>query len=197
MAKLTPEEKQRRREEQSAARKNPKLRAAAPLFAGLLPEHTPEGEHWHWRRNKALPAEPLGYLAGSRILDELLVCQAIRPFATSLVGPEAFARLDTHCQSVYSSRSYWYGFWRDVLTGKRIEFQLERVENRQPGQPALICADWYQHQHMTPEEFHARFPHRMQPPLDGGFESEGLQVLKKAAQRIETLGLRGLDGTDK
>ncbi len=166
MAKLTPEKNQRRREEQSAARKNAKLRAASPLFADLLPEHTPEGEHWHWRRNKALAAERLGYLAGSRILDELLVCQAVRPYAASLVGAEAFAKLDAHCQCVYSSRSYWYGFWRDVLTGKRIEFKLERVENRQPGQPAVVCTDWYECRHMSPEEFYARFPYRMESPLD-------------------------------
>ncbi len=142
MAKLTPEGKQRRREEQSAARKNAKLRAAAPLFADLLPEHTPEGEYWHWRRNKALAAERLGYLAGSRILDELLVGQAIRPYAATLVGAEAFAKLDAYCQCIFQSRSYWYRFWRDVLTGKRVEFKLERVENRQPGQPAVVCTDW-------------------------------------------------------
>jgi hypothetical protein len=170
VAKLTSQEKQRRREEQSAARKNAQLRAAAPLFADLLPEHTPEGEHRHWRRNKALAAERVAYLAGSRILDELQVCQAIRPYAASLVGPEAFAKLDAYCQRVYPSRAYWYGFWRDVLTGKRIEFKLERVENRRPGQPALICTDWYQHQHMSQEEFYARFPFKTQPPLDSGFE---------------------------
>jgi len=179
VAKLTTEEKQRQRDEQSAARKNAKLRADAPLFAGLLPEHTPEGEHWHWRRNKALAAERVAYIAGNQILDELQVCQSIRPYAAALVGTEAFAKLDAHCQSVYQSRAYWYGFWRDVLTGKRVELKLERVENRQPGQPAVICTDWYECRHLSQEEFYVRFPFRKLPPLEGGFEAEGEAILAR------------------
>jgi hypothetical protein len=179
VAKLTTEERQRRHEEQRAARKNVKLRAEAPLFADQLPEHTPEGEHWHWRRNKALAAEHLAFIAGAQLLDELFVCQWLRLHAAALVGAEAFAKLDPHCQRVYPSRTYWYGFWRDVLTGKRIEFKLERVENRQPGQPAVVCTDWYQCQHMSLEEFYTRFPYKKQPPLDGGFEAGGEEILTR------------------
>jgi len=55
--KRTPEERERRRHRASANRKNAQLRTELPLFADQLPEHTAEGEYWHWRRNKALAAE--------------------------------------------------------------------------------------------------------------------------------------------
>src|SRR5262249_23663802 len=130
-----------------------------PLFAqaGIVTDHTPQEMYHRWRRNVAEAAERLGVILGSRILDELHT-HKIRRHARGLVGEEAFAKLDAHCGRVYQSRDYWYGFWRDVLTGKRIELAYEKVIDRKPGEPAVVCTDWYEQQHMTTEEFYTTFP---------------------------------------
>jgi hypothetical protein len=91
------------------------------VLTHLEPWHSVVGKAWHWRRNKALAAERCACLAGCRRLDELRVYQAIRPFATSLVGAEAFGKLDAYCRQVFRDRGYWYGFWCDVLAGKQVE----------------------------------------------------------------------------
>jgi hypothetical protein len=177
MAKLTPEQRQRRREEQGAARKNAKLRKEAPLFAGLLSEHTPETEHANWARNKAEAAERLGFVFGMQILDECYLRQWLLPRFAQIVGASAYAGLIAYCQRTYPSVEFWYGFWCRVLTGDRIEFKLERVDDRQPGQPAVVCTEWYQCQHMSRKEFYARYPFKRQPPLEGGFEAEAEAIL--------------------
>src|SRR5262245_17444374 len=104
--KVTPEERERRRHEANAARKNAMLRADVPLFADQLPEHTADGEYWRWRRNKAEAAERTGYLWGLRLLDVLRLI-AIRRHALRAAGAEAFAKLDAHCRSTYPA-GHWY-----------------------------------------------------------------------------------------
>lgn len=172
--KLSEEEKQRRRHERSAARKNAKVEKEIPLFAGLVEKATADTEFWHWRRNKGLAAENTGHRQGREILDELRICQCIRPFVRSLVGDEMFEKLDAHCQRVFQHRSYGYTFWLAVLTGKRIVFGYKRIPvdeeymKRYPmcGGIRVVEDGVYHHQHMTKEEFYAKFPYKVDMPWE-------------------------------
>jgi hypothetical protein len=133
---------------------------ALPLlaYAGLVADHTAEEMYWRWRRSKAVAAEGwAGEVNGDDLLCDLQRI-AVRRFALAAVGAEGFEKLDAYCRRTYRSSAYWYGFWRDALSGKRIEFAFERVEGRKPGEPALRCTDWYEQRHLSREEFHARFP---------------------------------------
>jgi hypothetical protein len=129
------------------------------------------------RRNVARAAEHGGYVSGCQILNELLV-HHIRRHARGLLGDAAFAKLDAYCFRTYA-RDHWYGFWCKVLTGGRVEFAFARVENRQPGQPAAVCTDWHEQQHMNREEFYALFPYNDPPPPESGFEAEAEAILAR------------------
>jgi hypothetical protein len=184
--KLTPEEREHRRHERSAARKNAKLKAEVPLFADQLPQHTAEGEYWHWRFNKATAAERCAHVEGLQLLDVLRLL-AIRTYALKVAGKEAFAKLDAYCRRTYPP-GHWYGFWCRVLTGERIEFGFRRVEDRGDGQPAVVCTDWYERRHLSREEFDARFPFKDPEPApvdDGGLAAHVDAVLARLARERE------------
>jgi hypothetical protein len=170
--KLTAEEKAARKHQRSAERKNARIREDVPLFADQLPQNTAEGEYWHWRRNKACAAEETrGYYNGVNIF-QCLQLQRIWKVAFQFVGEEEFVKLDAYSRRTYPCETYWYGFWKKVLSGERVEFGRELVKDRQPGQPAVVCTDWYEQKHMTSEEFYALFPYQWDDPPaapdDGG-----------------------------
>jgi hypothetical protein len=172
--KRTEAEKLWRRRQQAADRKNARLRDEVPLFADQLPQHTAEGEYWRWRLNLSEGVERCAYVEGCRLLG-ILRLVAVTGFARKALGEVTFARLDAHCRQVYRSPDYWYGFWCRVLTGERIELAFARVENRQPGQPAVACTDWYEQCHLSREEFYERFPFKdtdPEPPDDGGLAAQ-------------------------
>ena len=156
-----------------ARRENATEAEVLPLlaYAGLVADHTAEEMYWRWRRSKAVAAEGwAGEVNGDDLLRDLQLI-AVRRFALATVGAEAFEKLDGYCHRTYRSSSYWYGFWRDAFSGKRIEFAFERVMDRRPGEPAVRCTDWYERRHLSRDEFHARFPYQdeaPQPADDGG-----------------------------
>jgi hypothetical protein len=165
--------------QQSANRKNAKVMKQAPLFAHLEPQATAEGERRRWMRNKAKAAEHGDYIDGMHLLDELRVTQLVRRVARGLVGDEAFEKLDAHCKQVYHATEYWYNYWLRVLTGERIEFGYRKVENRQPGQPAVVCTEWYERRHMSRDEYYRLFPYGNPKPPDSGYEAEGEAILAR------------------
>jgi hypothetical protein len=155
-----------------AERENAKEADALPLlaYAGLVADHTADEMYRRWRRNASQGVERFEYIRGGQLLGDLQ-CVAIRRYALGVVGAELFAKLDAYCRRTYQSSGYWYGFWRSVLTGERIEFAFERVENRKVGEPAVRCVDWYEARHLSRDNFHARFPFKEEAPApfdDGG-----------------------------
>jgi hypothetical protein len=117
-----------------------------------------------------------------RDLYQALQLNMIRRFACRLIGPERFAALDDHCRQCYRSQSYWYGFWCEALSGKRIVCRVEAVEADEEFRKAhplcggrkLVERDVYQHASMTKEEFYARFPYLDPPESDPAPVEDGL-----------------------
>jgi hypothetical protein len=155
---LTPAEKQARRHQQNADKKNARLREEIPLFVDQVPVETAEGERWHWRRNIANGIEHLHMRHGYHFLT-LLHLILIRRFAREAIAPEMYAKLDGYCRRTFPCRyTYDYGFWKRVLTGEKIEFRMEVIADRKPGEPCMRCVEWYAQRHMTSEEFYQRWP---------------------------------------
>src|SRR5262245_13828844 len=95
--KISPEEKQRRRHQRSAARKNARLQADAPLFADQLPQHTAEGEYWHWRRNVANCVIHFHQHAGPAAKAARWIEEQYRDrLARQVLSPERYAQVKAH-----------------------------------------------------------------------------------------------------
>lgn len=165
-----PPRQRERQDHAGAAKRNKAAREAAPLFADLFQEVTPAQEHWRWMRNNAMGAEHAGRRTGGVLLGVVQVMQTIRPFAKDLLGLDTFQKLDAYCFRVFHASDYWYSFWKRVLTGERIELMHAPIPDLPPGKYGSVCTDWYEHQHMTAEEFYARFPYQHAAPLESGFE---------------------------
>jgi hypothetical protein len=141
--------------------KNAKAEAAlGPLFAHEAQLTTPEAEWNRWR---------LAHVGEDRLLkqhmDEFFCLLPVERCVRALVGPEPFAKLDAYRRKTYPTHGYAYGFWLKVLTGERVGFAYKAVADRQPGQPAVACTDWYEQAHMAKEEFYRRFPYTDPPAL--------------------------------
>lgn len=163
--KLTEEQKRQRRHARRAAKENAKVREQIPLFADLVPQSTPEIEHWRWRRNISEGVERISVMQWTNRFDEWFTIHILEFVARGLIGNDVvFFKLREKCHRTYPSSSYFYQFWKKVLCGERVEFSYHKVENRQPGQPCVVCDEWYQHPHMTPEEFYQRFPYKDEAP---------------------------------
>ena len=101
-------------------------------------------------------------------------------------GPPARA-LDAHCRRTYPF-GHWYGFWCRALTGERVELAFRRVEGRQPGQPDVVCTDWYEQRHLSREEFYALFPFKDPDPApadDGGLAARLDAILARLTRGSE------------
>lgn len=170
-----------------AQRKADRLRAQAhneaPLFAEQLPTITAQEMFWHWRRTKARCAAGASEFDGERGLTAFQVF-TIRLYARNLLGQETSAKLDAYCQRTYPSTDYFYGFWSEALTGKRIELKLER--NPDPdARPLVICTEAHQAHHMTKAEFYALFPYTDPPaPEDHPAGQELDQQLQAFIDRL-------------
>lgn len=119
-SRLTDAEKQARQHQRKADRVNAKAKEEiGPLFADQAPQITATDAYWHWRRMVAIGVEDrgVGGTTASEYLN-LLRFQTIRRLAEQLV-PEHFAALDAHCMRVYPSTDYWFGFWSEVLVGRK------------------------------------------------------------------------------
>lgn len=135
--RLTPEERERRKHQRSADRKNAKLSAEHPLFVDHLKAEgaftDAEKEYWHWRRNKANAAgvfEVAGpAVEGLRWIDVQAAERIIGRIAGSeLDGIRAYAR------RTYPNPSTIMCVYRGMVTrGQQMEFGY-RVEER----PELI-----------------------------------------------------------
>lgn len=127
--KLTPEEKERRKHERSAARKNEKAAAEiGPLFAEQAPTTTAEDEYWHWRRNKARAADWGQRQDGGQVLGQIEE-QHYRNLALSHIPEEWHGELCAYALRVYPSTDYRKGFWCEVLCGKQVVFSFKQVED--------------------------------------------------------------------
>jgi hypothetical protein len=150
-----------------ADRLNEAEREAMPLLAaaGLAADHTAASVHRHWRLTVARSAEDTrGYLGGVYVF-HLLRLHRLERVARAHTG-EAFDKLRDYCRRTYPCITYYGEFWKRVLTGQRVEFAWERVENRRPGEPACRCTDSYQQAHMIEAEFYRQFPYKEETPPD-------------------------------
>jgi len=146
--------------------------AQFPLLAaaGLLPKHSADDSYWRMRAKVAAQAEnPRGTVRqgdrwGADLLMELHALHLGR-VARELLLPADFARLDEKRRTTYPAAEYWASFWRDVLSGRKVELAWARDDTWTPscGRPVVTCTECYQHAHLTPEEFDRRFP----GPRDG------------------------------
>lgn len=202
--KLTPEEKERRKHERSAARKNAKIQEQIPLYASQEPQHTPEGEYWHWRTNKALAVENCSiYDQGSRGLRWIEI-QAIERWAVELVGPEYAAKMTEHVRRVYPMPGYGASVWCGLLTGNTKVEIIDRVErlgsqpfawvNCNTGEPMtttiqkikMHSTKWPPEGWTPPitrEQFYARFPYEdkaIESPDDGGLAELMASIFRPA-----------------
>lgn len=157
----------------ATAKKNDQLREEIPLFFEYAEKHTVEDVKEKARRSmvSGVIRHNEVWIGGRMLRDMQMVM--IRRYVRRVVGAEAFAKLDAYAKDCFRGcKEYYYGFWRDVLAGKRIVFKMERVENRKPGEKAVREVEWYEQQHMTKEEFYTLFPYKpMEPPPphdDGG-----------------------------
>lgn len=157
----------------SAEKKNEKAKEViGPLFAEQAPQTTPEREYWHWRANIADGVERCEAAIGLGAKGlKWLKLRAIERLAAELLGAEVTAKLVAYVRGTYPMPDYGYQVWGGILTGKRIEFGFQRVENRQTGQPAVVCTDSHERAVMTKADFWARFPYEDIEPEkheDGG-----------------------------
>lgn len=185
--KLTDEQKRQRRHERCAKKTNEGLRESMPLFAEMFLS-TPELEFWRWRKNVSEGVERVQARIFSDKFDDWFTIPIIENAARCLIGDDAvFSRLHDKCRRTYPHSGYYYGYWKNVLCGERIELPLRKAEDRQPGQPAVVCDAWYQCQHMTTEEFYRRFPYKDETPL-GHNDQELWRKLQAIFSPVATQG---------
>jgi hypothetical protein len=132
---MTAEERERRRLQRSAARKNAKIEADVPLYAEFLPKHTEKSEYWNWRYNKAGAAENVALLT-TTLLGPLLQFDwwTLRNLGRQHLPEAVWRQLDEYICRTYPSVSYWVEAWKGILTGRRrlpcklrLEFKPEWV----------------------------------------------------------------------
>jgi hypothetical protein len=127
-----------------AARNNGAARAALALLTGQVEPTTVAAAYWRW--TKAHAGEGGGAYGADVLLCKWQVYR-VRMLALRLLGREA---CDAHCKRPYPNDGVsWLAFWRNVLTGERIEFTRERVADRKPGEPALRCTAWYEQRQLS------------------------------------------------
>lgn len=124
--KMTPAQKEWRRRERSAAKKNAKVAATIPLFADQVEKRTAQSEYWHWRRNVAMSFERgsksgVGTTLGVAL--DLIQLQAIERTARSVM-PELFDELNARVRKTYPSSDYWRRVWIDILCGKEVPCRM-------------------------------------------------------------------------
>ncbi len=162
-ARLGPKAPQHAR---SAAKKNKKLRDDLGMFADQVQAYTSEGEYWRWRSNKATTFNRS--IEHENLLGWFQVFAA-RRLARRLLGETIWAELDAKAKRTLpgypSGHEHHYGFWCDVLTGKRIELAMEHVQDRKPGEAAVRCTRWHEHEYMTADKFRRLFPYQRPEPL--------------------------------
>ncbi len=184
MARMTDDEKRRRRHARDAAKKTAKEKEQAGIFAPLVRETTVRDEYWRWRFNKARAAENVAgayYDQAGRGL-VWIELHAIERYAARFIPPADMARLIEHVYRVYPMPSYGASVWCDILCGKQIIFGW-RVECRpewvnatnKDGRRSFPADVWpppdWTPPHKTPAEFWALFPYRDPEPEahdDGG-----------------------------
>lgn len=172
--KLTDAEKEARKHQRSADKRNAKTEEELGMFAALEPQADARSEYWRWRFNVAKHFGQPHTNADKGVLGLCwLELHAIERWARKTLGPVA-DKIAAHIRRVYPCPDYSAGIWAEVVAGKRLVFAVARVENRQPGQPAVVDTDWYEHLTMTREAFWQLFPYdRFKEKLDPApFDSE-------------------------
>lgn len=179
LKKLTEAEKEQRKHQRSAGRKNAKVRKQIPLFADQVEPATPEGEYWHWRSNKAGRPGTGGMGApgdqAAKGLDWLQL-HAIERLAFVLLGPVDAAKVADYVRSTYPMPDYGHHVWSELLTGRKRLTLFMRFEDDPAlkGRRRLVeQVDWPPDGWMaplTPEAFERLFPRRwpVPPPVDDG-----------------------------
>lgn len=135
---------------------------AGPLFADQVEAVQPvlvtvDQVRRKWRKDKAVGVEDTESLAGYHLLDALMIYQRLHRVVREIVSPEDYQALVRYATATYPSSTYQWSYWQKVLCGERIELAYEKVEDRQPGQPALRVTKSYQCESMTRLEYQTRF----------------------------------------
>lgn len=199
--KLTPAEKEHRKHERSAARKNAKLAADHPLFVDQLQAEgaftTPQAEYWHWRKNKAGSYDggwKYNHAFGDRATCGLawIEVQAIERFAQAFIDPAHFADLVAYVRHTYPMPDYGRMVWAELLTRGtprvyrwELRFDPARINpNNSDGRYMVPAAGWLAEgapPPLTREQFDAAFPKEPPPPApldDGGLYERLTQALR-------------------
>jgi hypothetical protein len=146
-----------------------------PLFACLAPKFTRDDAYWHSRHNVARGVESLHQSIGpgKRALSSVMM--AFIEFHARRWCGEHFDGLKAHAVKTYPDYlGYGYGFWQRVLTGEEIVYGWQRVENRKPGEPAVVPSATCRLDPapLTRDQFFELFPYADAPlgpePDDGG-----------------------------
>lgn len=203
-AKLTPAERERRKHERSAAKKNAKLVAEAGMF---VEQYRREGaftdaqrEFWRWRRNIAQGGERIGYICSPAVVGlRWVMLQHVERFASTIIPAEAFARMKAHWRRTYSGNpTYGYTFWKGVLTGERVVFGWKAFDDPtvRGGRRLVEDGAWPPEgwtPPLTADEFYQRFPFAddvpRDAPDDGGLAAR-LEAIFARPQKTEVVPCR-------
>jgi hypothetical protein len=163
-ARLTDDEKQRRKHERAAQRMNDRAaKQFGPLFSHLAPTYARDDAYWHWRANTSRGVELVHQACGPGV--KALATVYARWFEHAAIrycGGEVAERLKAKAIQTFGSSypNYAYGFWESVLTGQAVVIAWHRIEDAAAPLGCRVVSDEYRltDPPYTVQTFRAAFP---------------------------------------